>query len=101
MVSKAGVIISHPLREYDFAALASANKTPRNICRLEGADEDFIKLTHQMLSDEVGTGIATDPSTGKPATWLFGRVRPAGWTFVAVVEEPSDDLIRGSEALGF
>lgn len=87
VISRAGLFISHPLPEFDFATLAAADKPPRSITEPGAANEDFLELTRRMLREETGSGTAVDPSTGRPATWLFGRVRPAGWTFVAVVEE--------------
>jgi hypothetical protein len=87
VVSRAGLVISHPRAEYDFARLAAANLRARNITELGGADEGFRALTQRILTEESGSATCVDPSTGRPATWLFGRVRPAGWTFLAVVEE--------------
>jgi hypothetical protein len=86
VISRSGVFISHPQPEYDFATLASAEKPPRNITTLAGTDQAFRSLTRRMLEETSGSGTAIDPSTGRPATWLFARVKPAGWTFVVVID---------------
>ena len=86
VISRAGLFISHPLPEYDFASLAATDKPPRNIAEIERSRRGLLALTRRMLREEMGSGTAIDPSTSRPATWMFGRVRPAGWTFVAVVE---------------
>jgi hypothetical protein len=87
VISRAGLVISHPRAEYDFARLAAANARARNIAELGGADASFRALTRRILAEESGSATCVDPSTGRRATWLFGRVRRAGWTFVAVVDD--------------
>ncbi len=85
VISQTGLIISHPRPEYDFASLAAADRPPRHLADLGGGDA-FAALARRILAEESGTGTAADPTTGRPATWMFARVRPAGWTFVAVIE---------------
>jgi hypothetical protein len=87
VISRAGLIISHPLAEYDFAARVAAGQGPRHLTELGTADAEFQELTLRMLDEDAGAAAALDPSTGRAATWLLRRVQPAGWTFVAVVDE--------------
>ncbi len=86
VISPSGVIISHPHDEYDLAHLAASNKPPRRITELAGADPLFTALIQRMQHEESGSGIAVDPATGKPASFLFAHVPSAGWTFVAVID---------------
>jgi hypothetical protein len=87
VVSRAGVFISHPSRDFDIASLAAAERRPRDITEWGPADEAFRALTRRVLDEESGSWSALDPDTGRPVTWLFRRVRPAGWTVVAVVQD--------------
>ena len=86
VISPSGVIISHPHGEYDLAHLAATNKPPRKITELAEADPSFTALIERMQHEESGSGLAIDPATGKPASFLFARVPSAGWTFVAVID---------------
>jgi len=97
VISRTGVFISHPQPQYDFASLAAAEKPPRNLTDLDGGD-DFRALTRRMLDEPSGSGAALDPATGRPATWLFARVKPAGWTFVVVIDE-SDDALSNEQQM--
>jgi sigma-B regulation protein RsbU (phosphoserine phosphatase) len=87
VISPTGIIISHPNPEYDLAQLVAANKKPRQITELGDVDESFAALARRMQTEETGSGTAIDPSTGKPATFLFARVPSAGWTFAAVIDD--------------
>jgi serine/threonine protein kinase len=89
VISRAGTVISHPHPGYDFAHVAAAGRKPRTIAELAAADADFAALARRMQAGEAGAGTARDPSTGRPATFLFAPVPSAGWTFVAVIEEPA------------
>jgi hypothetical protein len=81
VVSQSGVFISHPQRDYDFARGARA----RRISEIEGADASFAALAARIEKEKTGRASAVDPTTGKPATFLFAPVPSADWTFVAVV----------------
>jgi hypothetical protein len=87
VISPSGVIISHPHADYDLAQLAAGKKPPRKITELAAADPSFVALIQRMQSEPSGSGVAVDPSTGKPANFLFAHVPSAGWTFVAVIDE--------------
>jgi len=87
VISRSGVVISHPQPDYDFACLAAADRPPRHLDELEGAADLVRRLTGGTGEELSGSGQVTDPRTGRLATWLFARVQPAGWTFVAVIEE--------------
>ena len=90
VMSGSGVYIAHPHADYDFASLAAAEKAPRSITELDGADEDFRALARRMLDETRVSGMAVDPSTGTASSWLSARVRPAGWTVVAVIDETEE-----------
>ena len=94
VISPSGVIISHPHGEYDLAHLAATNKPPRKITELADVDPSFTALIERMQHEESGSGLAIDPSTGKPASFLFARVPSAGWTFVAVIDGPTQTTSR-------
>lgn len=91
VISRAGLIISHPQPAFDFAALAATDRPPRHLTQLSESDEAFQTLARRILVETAGSGTAIDPTTGRPATWEFARVQPAGWTFVAVIDEPDTD----------
>jgi hypothetical protein len=86
VISPSGVIISHPHDVYDLAHLAATNKPPQKITELADADPSFTALIQRMQHEISGSGIAVDPATAKPASFLFARVPSAGWTFVAVTD---------------
>jgi serine/threonine protein kinase len=71
-----GGIISHP--GYRF---------PQTITALAPDDPEFAALTDRLLSGEAGTGVATDPWTGKRSRFLFAPVPSVEWAFVAVIPE--------------
>jgi tRNA A-37 threonylcarbamoyl transferase component Bud32 len=48
------------------------------------ADKSFRDLLGQMTRDAGGTATAVDFTSGRPATFRFGRVPTAGWTVVLV-----------------
>jgi serine/threonine protein kinase len=94
VISPSGIIISHPHGEYDLARLAATNKPPRKITELSEADPSFTALIERMQHEESGSGLAIDPATGKPASFLFARVPSAGWTFVAVIDGTNQTTSR-------
>ena len=85
--SRAGVVVSHPDPACDFAARAAAGVPPLHAERLSPGDEAFRALAERILGEPAGTGSAADPVSGRPATWVFHRVRSPGWTFAAVVPD--------------
>jgi len=97
VISPNGVIISHPHADYDLAHRVAANRPPRKVTELEGADASFKSLIQRMQTEERGSGVAIDPATGTPATFLFARVPSAEWTFVAVIDDASHAIARRTE----
>ncbi len=97
MVSQDGNVLSHPDREYDFGGRFDAGhgqKAARKITDPDAVDPAFAALTRRMLKEGNGEVRATDPATGRPATFLFARVQldrnrsdREWWTFVMVIEE--------------
>ncbi|MCL4691078.1 MAG: hypothetical protein KJ060_00990, partial [Candidatus Hydrogenedentes bacterium] len=87
VLSSTGVIVSHPHPDYDFARIGRSGKRPPIITELSGADSSFAALSHQFQEVSTGSGVATDPFTGKPATFLFAPVPSADWIFVAAIED--------------
>jgi hypothetical protein len=85
VLSQSGVFVSHPDAGLDFAAA----KRSRRIADVERADPSFLTLSDVMGRGQPGRQSAVDPTTGKPATFLYAPVPSANWTFVAVV--PCDD----------
>jgi serine/threonine protein kinase len=89
VISPSGVIISHPHADFDLAQRVAANKPPCKVTELERADPSFKSLVQRIETEESGSGVAIDPATGRPATFLFARVPSAEWTFVAVIDDAS------------
>ena len=87
VLSRAGVVVSHPDPACDFAAHAAAGLPVLHAEQLSPGDEAFRVLAGRMLGDPAGTGSAADPASGRPATWVFHRVRSPGWTFADVVPD--------------
>jgi serine/threonine protein kinase len=84
VLSRSGIVISHPSAEYAFGDAASEG-APVRINDI-AQDASFARITRLIQEDGTGSGSAIDPTTGRPATFLFAPVPSAGWTFVAVVE---------------
>jgi hypothetical protein len=97
VISRDGVIISHPHADYDLAHRVAANKSPRKVTELDGTDASFESLIQRIETEESGSGVAIDPATGRPATFLFARVPSAEWTFVAVIDDASHAPARPTE----
>jgi tRNA A-37 threonylcarbamoyl transferase component Bud32 len=95
VVSQEGNVLSHRDPDYDFGQRFDAgHKSARRITSIDGADPAFTDLAGRMRREPGGRGRATDPSTGRPATFLFARVQldrthadREWWSFVAVIEE--------------
>jgi serine/threonine protein kinase len=79
---RTGAFIGHPDGRPEY-------QTPRKITDLRDVNPEFRELTQRMLNGETGAGTAIDPATGKRSTFLFAPVPSAGWTFVAVIEQPA------------
>lgn len=94
VISPSGLIISHPHNDYDLAHLVASNKPPRKIADLAKADPSLAALIERMRHEESGSAVAIDPTTGRPANFLFARVPSAGWTFVAVIDETAATTSR-------
>jgi hypothetical protein len=58
---------------------------PQKITEL--GDRAFRALAQRILWRETGAGTAVDPWTGRLSTFLYAPIRSAEWSFVAVVEE--------------
>jgi tRNA A-37 threonylcarbamoyl transferase component Bud32 len=77
VVSAGHRILAHPLDRYEFPGPDSdLTKIP--------LDESFRSLVGQWVQAPSGTARAVDFSTGRPAIFLYSRVRAAGWTLVTV-----------------
>jgi len=95
VVSQTGNAISHPDPEYDFGRRYEAKiMTARNLGDPAATDPELAALVRRMLAERTGEVRGTDPTTGRPATFLFAPVpldrnaaSPERWTFVAVIEE--------------
>lgn len=95
VASQDGNVLSHPDQDFDFGRRFDAgHKSARRITDLDAADPAFADPAGRMRREPTGRGRATDPATGRPATFLFARVQldraladRAWWTFVAVIEE--------------
>jgi methyl-accepting chemotaxis protein len=85
VVSRSGVFISHPHRDYDFAH-ATRDTPPRRLADMAGGDGDLVTLAQLIRQRTTGGRAAVDPTTGKRSTFLFAPVPSADWRFVAVIE---------------
>jgi len=94
-VSQTGNVLSHPHPDYDFGARFEAGiKIAHKITDPVATDPVFAALVQRMLDQRTGEVRGTDPTSGRPATFLFAPVRldrnardPDRWTFVTVIEE--------------
>jgi hypothetical protein len=84
VLSRSGVIISHPSADYDLSRTARG-KAPARVTDLS-SDPGFARMAHLIATQKAGSATAIDPTTRRQSTYLFAPVRSAGWTFVAVVE---------------
>jgi hypothetical protein len=84
VLSRSGVIISHPSADYDLSRTARG-KAPARVTDLS-SDPGFARMAGLIATQQAGSATAIDPTTRRQATYLFAPVRSAGWTFVAVVE---------------
>jgi hypothetical protein len=81
VVCETGVIVSHPDPQFDFAERVARNLPPRNMAD----DAAWSALAQRFRKEGSGTGAAIDPSTGRPAQFLFAAIPSADWTFVVVI----------------
>ncbi|HEV3443552.1 MAG TPA: protein kinase, partial [Gemmataceae bacterium] len=77
VLSPQGTFLYHPNPTYEFPAANSS------LNRIQAAP-DFLALAKRLRLEETGRGLATDFSTGRPASFLFTRIASTGWQFVVV-----------------
>jgi predicted Ser/Thr protein kinase len=82
VLSQKGTLVYHPNPIYEFPSATST------LDRIQPAP-DFLALVERMRQEETGRGRATDFSTGRPADFLFTRIRATDWYFVVVHADPS------------
>jgi hypothetical protein len=76
LITPGGRFLYHPRREHEFPAARDLN-----------ADPSFRRLLQRLARQEQGSADARDPVTGREATFHFGRIPSAGWTFVVVLPD--------------
>lgn|GEM_PF-5308770 len=87
VVSREGIIISHPHPEYDLADRARLEQSPLKLSELAEKDPEFQKLPLRMQQMTSGRVLAVDPWTGKSSVFQFESIPTARWSFVSVVPE--------------
>jgi phosphoserine phosphatase RsbU/P len=92
VVTKHGVILSHPDPKYQYPG-------PKSNLKAIPLDSSVRELLPRIPKEEDGIGVATDPMSGKLATYFFSHISPSDWTFLIIkVNTPEENAALAAAA---